>query len=144
MAFVNEKITREENINLFNSFHLKDPITKVIANPEYWTVDRERGLYFVLYGGYNSDDIPLFFALIINNQKVYIEVHLRGKGSRQRGKDSYWKISKILISEKLELDKDNIILYIKEAAEAYTKGPLNDAYIKSLKIEIISEPIFVN
>ena len=43
MAFVNEKITREEDINLFNSFHLKDPITKVIANPKYrdWETDRK-------------------------------------------------------------------------------------------------------
>ena len=144
MAFVNEKITREEDINLFNSFHLKTPITNEVLIARKWTVDRERERYFILCGGQNSEDIPLFFVLIFNKNKIYIEANITGNGDINTGIDSFWKISQINIPKKLEIDQNIILEYLKEAIYGYEKGPWNDAYIKSLKIEIISEPIFVN
>lgn len=44
MAFINEKISDSDRM-MFNSFNLRNPITKGTLNKRRWTIDRERNAY---------------------------------------------------------------------------------------------------
>lgn len=147
MAFIKEKIEKEEDIELYNSFSLKNPLTKEIRKHDkrsVWTVDRKKEIYFCSFGGMNTEEIPLFFALIINNQKVIIEAQTGGNGSRETGVETWWKVSKIYIPQDLKLNKEAVEFLLKEAIEAYDRGVLNDTVVKSTVVEINSNIIFIN
>lgn len=147
MAFINEDIEREEDIKLYNSLNLKNPIIKRVlkhSRNSDWTVDRERKIYFMHIGGGNSREFPNFLALIIRNQKILLEVITDGKGDNTIGKEAKWKILRMFIPNKLDLDKDIIMEYLKEAIESKEKGPWNNGFVKKVEIELLCEPTYVD
>ena len=126
---------------------MKNPLTKEIKKHDKrskWTVDRDREMYFFSFAGINTDEVPLFFALIINKRKIIIETTLGGTGSRQTGVETWWKISKIYVPRDLKIEKEIVEVYLKEAIEAYDRGSKNNTIINSLNINILSAPIYVN
>lgn len=147
MAFINEDIEREEDIQLYNSLNLKNPIIKRVlkhSRNSDWTVDRERKIYFMHIGGGNSREFPDFLALVINNQKILMEATSSSIGSTRVGLESKWEINRMCIPKKLDLDKDIIMEYLKEAIETYEKGPWNDGIVKKVEIELLREPTYVD
>ncbi len=51
MTFIEEKITSEEDIALFNSFNFKYPVKNTPINPNVWTIDRQRNAFLLCVGG---------------------------------------------------------------------------------------------
>lgn len=147
MAFINEKIKNEKDIKLYNSFNLKNPIIKEILRHESysrWTVDREREIYFMHNGGGNSREFPGLLALVIKNQKILLEVIAEGNGDYLVGIEAKWQILRMFIPNKLDLSKEIIMEYLKEAIETYEKGPWNDGIVKKVEIELLREPTYVD
>ncbi|MEC1641056.1 hypothetical protein P9E76_08590 [Schinkia azotoformans] len=50
MAFINEKIS-EVDREYFDTFNLKNPITKETLHSRRWTIDRKRNAFLVVLGG---------------------------------------------------------------------------------------------
>lgn len=147
MAFINEDIEREEDIQLYNSLNLKNPIIKRVLKHNRnsrWTVDRDREIYFMHNGGGNSREFPGLLALVIKNQKILLEVIAEGNGDYLVGIEAKWQILRMFIPNKLDLDKDIIMEYLKEAIESKEKGPWNDGIVKKVEIELLREPIYVD
>jgi len=51
MAFIEEKITSEEDLAIFNSFNFINPVYDEPAKPNYWIIDRERNAFLLCVGG---------------------------------------------------------------------------------------------
>ena len=87
MAFVNEKITAEEDKALFNSFNFKNGVTDQPLKPWKWTIDRERSIFLVGLGGqgYEHSEIPEFFALVLKKDVIIIETFSGGSGDIEVG-----------------------------------------------------------
>lgn len=143
MAFVNETISEVDKEKL-KAFNFKNPVTDVPFIATKWTVDRKRDIFFVTLGGQGSynTEIPMFCALVLQNEVIALETYSDGIGSFESGFDISWKVTKILIPESLETKQDLIIVLIKEALDAYGSGYRRD-HIKKVTYDFISKPLIV-
>lgn len=143
MAFVNEKIPSSDR-EWFNSFQLKDPFTRKLLESRSWTIDRERNAFLVGLGGqgiYDSD-IPMYYALIWNNNIIYMDTFSAGNGNVSSGIEMFWKITKIEAPGNLLQDQDEMMALIKEAFDAKGFAGRRDC-VTSVHFDYIATPGFV-
>jgi len=143
MAFVNEKISDADRMT-FNSFNLKNPITKETLNSRRWVIDRERNAFLVGLGGQGiyGCEIPMFYALIWNKNMIMLETFSKAAGSNSTGMEFNWKITRIEAPECLMKDKDEMMDMIKEALIAYDTSDNNGSATK-VNFDYIATPWFI-
>ena len=144
MAFVNEEITEEMDIELLNSFNFKNPVTNKPLRLWKWTIDRERDAFLVGLGGvgYYDSEIPMFHALVWEKNVIILETYSEEHGKYSSGIEVRWKISKIKAPEILIQDQQTIINLIKDAFDAKGVGYERDCVI-SVNFDYIAKPSFV-
>ena len=116
MSFLFERI-KGKDIELLKSFELKNPYTGRNVSWGFWSVDRERNLYFIITGkGMGKQEYqPEFMVLIWKDKKIYIE----GYEELIDNSRYEWDIYYIGIPTELESEKAEIMEAIKEALEIY-------------------------
>ncbi len=137
MAFISEWV-QEKDWDLYNSFDFYFNHKRKLAHKNcYWTVDREREIYFIFSGGGNMD-MPEEYSLIWKERKVRIERKAGLAYESPSGENKlHMKIIKIVAEKSLEGKKDELIELIKEIFEFRCEGSQN------LVIEYIVDPTFV-
>ncbi|CAH1204388.1 hypothetical protein PAECIP111893_02240 [Paenibacillus plantiphilus] len=143
MAFVFEKIT-EAGREIFNSFDLKCPINGRPLEETMWARDRERDAFLIALGGdgeYGSD-LPMFYMLIWNNNRIKVDAFSSGNGDISNGVEMFWKITKIQAPKCLLEVKDEMIEIITEgiASEGFAG---RCEWTKSVQFDYIAAPEFM-
>lgn len=118
MAFVSEEITREKDIQYFNSLHLLD-VTKRPLKPYWWAIDRERNYIIYPMGG-GSFEIPQGMGLYLDGD--IIEMWVKEKTNDRYNYDDlrvFWEIYKIRIPQKMVIEKYNEEEIVKIINEAF-------------------------
>lgn len=143
MAFIKEKISESDRV-IFNSYNLKNPITRETLNSRRWTIDRERNAFLVALGGQGiyGSEIPMYYALIWNGKVITLETFSKATGSNSTGMEFYWKITKIEAPECLLKDKDEMMNLIKEAFIAYDIGDTK-VITSKFNFDFIASPWFI-
>lgn len=117
MAYVSEKIIKEEDKEYFNSFQFKD-ITKRPLRPYWWAIDREKEYILFPMGG-GAFEIPEGMGLYMDNALIEMWVKDKEEGNRQEfGLKVQWivyriKVPKILLEKGYE--REEILNEIKRA-----------------------------
>jgi len=144
MAFVNEDITEEKDIELFNLFNFKNPVSDEKLRPRKWTIDREREAFVVGLGGrgFYDSEIPTFYALVWKRNVIILETYSKGQGNYSTGIEMWWKISKIKAPEILIQDQQTIINLIKGAFDAQGFAYERDR-VTRVNFDYIAKPSFV-
>lgn len=142
MAFVNEVVSEADKEKL-KAFHFKNPVTKEIVSPIYWTIDHQRDVYLFGLGGqgYYDSEIPSFYALVWKGKRIYLRTFSKGKGNYQSGVEMWWKIAGISIPESLEPQKEEVIELIKEAIDAHGSAYRRD-HVTKVKFDLVEWPVF--
>jgi hypothetical protein len=122
MTFVNELISEEDKAKYdwskFKAWDFSWPL-----RPWKWTIDREKDVFFVGLEGQGRES---------ERPEVEITGHLNGKF----WDEIYWKILRMSIPVEIEMNRDEIILDLREAIDAY--GRFHDrSDIKSVKINFL-------
>jgi hypothetical protein len=141
MAFVIEKIESAKQRAEFESLRLISPITRQPAKLGRWVVDRERGLYFVNFGG-GAAEMPYLLALAEQGSVV-----LQAEGREQskgpivpNGVDVSWNVQSITIAKSEASRADQLLKALRDALLAY--GSLgNPDVVKSVRINM-TDPSF--
>lgn len=117
MAFVSEEITREEDIQYFNSLHLLD-ITKRPLRPYWWAIDREKNYIIYPMGG-GSFEIPRGMGLYLDGEIIEMWVKKKAEGRCYTGNYKVvWEIYRIKAPKQLlekGFNEQNILQIIEEA-----------------------------
>lgn len=143
MAFVNERIS-ENDREYFNSFSLKSPFTDQPLYAREWTIDRERDVFLVGLGGrgtYDSD-IPMFYALIWENEVILLDTYCKGEGNYSTGIEMWWKITKIIAPDALIKNMEEMLELIKEAFDAIGFAGVRECVTK-VNFDFVAEPVFI-
>jgi len=142
MTFVCEKIDSAERVAELQSLSLISPLTGDLWKASRWFVDRERRLYFVVFGG-GGPEIPFVFGLA-NANGLLLEAHAREESTgeyHQKNIELIWKVSKVMIPKSSASAADLLLSQLREALTDY--GSLGDTEAtKSVKVELPS-PKFV-
>lgn len=119
MSFLSEKIESVEERAEFDSFGFTIPGSTTPLFSERWTVDRDRGIYFVTLGG--GGEIPLFLRLVEKGGvTINLQGHERAEGDMQpHTLEVFWKITKIAIPRQQASRVDEFMQWIKEALIAH-------------------------
>lgn len=141
MAFVSEEITKEEDIQYFNSLHLLD-ITKRPLRPYWWAIDRERNYIIYPMGG-GSFEIPQGMGLYLDGDIIEMWVKDKREGEYyNRNYKIFWKIYRIKVTGHLlekGYDKESIIEIIKEAFEGLGASGVERSNIVEVTVDIQAE-----
>ncbi|PYG83910.1 hypothetical protein LY28_03758, partial [Ruminiclostridium sufflavum DSM 19573] len=128
----------------FNSFNLKNPVTNEILNSRRWVIDRERNAVLIGLGGQGiyGCEIPMFYALIWNENIIMLETFSKAIGNNAIDTDFYWKITRIEAPECFLKDNTEMMDMIKEALTAYATRSKNDSVTK-VNFDYIASPWFI-
>jgi hypothetical protein len=136
MTFVNELISEEDKAKYdwskFKAWDFSWPL-----RPWKWTIDREKDVFFVgLEGQGRESERPETYALYWKGFVIRLEVEITGHLNGKFWDEIYWKILRMSIPVEIEMNRDEIILDLREAIDAY--GRFHDrSDIKSVKINFL-------
>ncbi len=141
MAFVSERITREEDIQYFNSLHLLD-ITKRPLRPYWWAIDREQEYILFPMGG-GAFEIPEGIGLYMDNAVIEMWVKDKEEGNRHKsGLKVQWFIYRIKVPQIL-IDKghktEEIINEIRQAFYGFGTSGVKRENIAEVIVEITAD-----
>ena len=142
MGFVNESVDSPQRVAELSDLGLVSPIDNRPPVPWRWAVDRERGHYFVSFGG-GSFDVPLVFALVVPGGTVWIEGRNEQHGNIfQRTVEIDWTISSVSIPRALASRSAEILALVREALEAHGLG-FDPTPVKRVRVAELPRPVFV-
>jgi len=143
MAFVDEDITSEEDIALFNSFNFKYPVNKTPFRPTSWVNDRERNAFLVWMGG-GAFEIPHFYAFVWNNNVIIFSLDLHINHNPKTGEvERKWEIINLFAPKNLEKYNEEIISMIKEALMITMASPADKNKRLKFIFEFKTEPKYI-
>lgn len=125
MAFVNEKISDQDKqvVSSIVNYEAIKAISRWVhrfSGLDWWTIDRERGVYLIdLGGGGGPDDVGRmpYSVLGIDGQIVVFNVVSNGKGNAAVGVQSYKEVHNLQIPSNLESRREEIKQLIRDALE---------------------------
>jgi hypothetical protein len=141
MTFVNELISKLEDIELYNSFQFERPTSNRILKATkwtHWTIDRERNIILVMLGGqgFINSEIPKFGVLVIDGEQVRINFRHGGIGDDIKGLTRWYEIESINIPENIKkiYTTDYVETLIKEAFTQKAYGEDNNDPVLEVKV----------
>lgn len=140
MAFVSERIEREEDKAYFNELGFTDMFGEPLK-PYWWAIDREREIILVPRGG-GSFDVPIGYGLYIKGIIVEMEV---SKFTDEEDFDNLkvnWHIKKTMVPSKLiqkGYDKKVIRTIIEQAFHGLGTTGVKRTRIAEVSVRILSE-----
>lgn len=141
MTFSNEEITSPEAIREFDSLGIISPITGKSPERWKWTIDRERGIYFISLGG-GFGEIPKVFVLVAKGELIFLEGNSHTTGSPGKGNEEiWWKIHDIKIPSLMLSHAEQIKQWICEALVIYGSY-YDDEFFKAVHVDLAS-PTFI-
>jgi len=144
MAFVGEKIRSEEDKNYVASKGFTNYISgKLITDPEFGAVDRERDMILVSRGG-GGPEMPEAYGLYVDNHIIDIEGHRKKEGSRyDNDLKIHWFIDWISAPKawfESGCGTEKLKQIITEAFTAYAYRGLEPSQVQEVTVEILAEP----
>ena len=138
MAFVYEEITREEDVEFFDSLKFKNPIDKspirAVMSEKYgfkkeWMIDRERDVFIVALGGGGSrhSEFPMYYSMIFPSERkeIMFTTISESNGNGIDGIHLFWEVNVYQLPYEYRTDRSimmGIYEMIKEALIAEKKG----------------------
>jgi len=138
MTFVTEKIGTDEQRAEFAGLGLISRITRRPAQLSEWVVDRERGLYFVNFGG-GAGGAPYFLALADKDGLVLdAQAYEKSDGPyRPKGVEVEWTVESIAIPQRAAILAKDLVTALSDALKVY--GSLGNAEVtKSVQVKLVS------
>ena len=100
MAYVSERITREEDKEYFKSFNFTSILRKPLR-PSWWAIDRENESFLFSRGG-GAMDVPQSYGLMMDGELIEMRVKEQTEGEiYDNNLKIHWIIYKIEVPEKL-------------------------------------------
>ena len=144
MAFVFEKLSKEQGKELSDKYQFKHRFTNELVVPHAWAVDKEANAFLVAVRGRmlvpreDSIEIPSDYTLVWNDKQI--EIEHTGVSADATGHNYNWHLTKITAPLSLEPKKDQLIKLIKEA---YSVLETEGGRVKVIgTFAKIAEPIF--
>ena len=143
MGFVYEKVP-EADWGLYNSFKLRSYGREGVSKANqysFWTVDRERSIYFIFIGG-GANELPYEYAIIWRGEKILIDVEARSMVTDDPLGELHWRIDSIIAPRSLESRKDDIVPLVLDVVNAVHAVQHKIPY--RFTITHVAEPKFVD
>lgn len=121
MAFVNEEISDEDKSRIstaiaFEKISAQAQWVPRFLPPEYWTVDRERGVYLFYLTGGGREQLP-YYVLGVDGQTVVFNVDDKSKGNHSVGIRGQYEVHDLRIPSALEARREEIKEIIRQGLE---------------------------
>ena len=120
MAFVYEKITREEDVKFFDSLKFQNPIDKdtirsiTHGREKKWMIDRERGVFIVCLGGGGSrgSEFPMYYAMVFPTKRKIVKFSTisESDGNGIDGIHLFWEVNIYQLPYEYRTDRSVMII----------------------------------
>lgn len=118
MAFINEKVP-ENDWKLYNSFNLCYEDKRIVADKyKWWTVDRNKGIFFILLGG-GAFESPESYILIWNSNKIKISITKECIKNEPSAFVVHCKIESIIAPITLKQKQEELLKILEEAFNCF-------------------------